>query len=287
MSPSLLHWPSNYCSPRQPAIAEPRLKLMAAGQNGLISEIDWNTGRAVRNIGQYLYRRQFIGLTAAEDGTLFAIGRFIEDFQPNRLFKFDPSGRGFGGAKYLGGHAPGVEVNEGDLDFDPTSGKLYVIGQGGGLRTLDPNTALFTGTIPTPDLTNTGVPPIEYRYYTAMAFSADGTLYVLDSRQSHLYAVDKNNGSVLTSVPVVPGLSTFTSVGMDFHPQTGILYLTVPGGLYTLDPNTGTRAFIGAHSSIPQFNAYSGLTFVEVPEASSFVLLACFFGAVTLTVRRR
>jgi len=268
---------------------------MAVNTQGLIAELDWNTGRATRYDTRYYsgigFPSGFRTIGAAGEGPLF-VGLY--EFLPSggvgyRLRKLDP------GTLLSASPSVGLGIDSGfdELDVESTSGQLYgLYGYVGPrfLATIHPDTGQFITQIPLVDLPTDA-------YFSAFAFHENGTPYILDIRGNRLWSIDKTNGEILSTTSIVPswphpGTPTWSGgeAGMDFHPQSGTLYVTVARELYTLDPSTGMTSLIGSlGTSLPTFfgSLNEGLAFVEVPEASSFVLLACFFGAVTLTVRRR
>jgi hypothetical protein len=152
------------------------------------------------------------------------------------------------------GDALGLDVHEGDIDFDPVTGVLYGVGA---WRPDQRHPCLFTVDLATGTGTiiNEIGPPVLPINSAAMAFDQSGTLYVLDagwnySAETRLFTVDKATGALLTAQVVTPALSIGAVAGMDFSGFDQTLYV-VDGGdiadrmLFTLDPVTAILTPIG------------------------------------------
>lgn len=168
----------------------------------------------------------------------------------------------------------GVAFGEGDLDFDPISGTLYAVGfDTNALFTLNPLNGSYThkGFM-------TGIVDA-----SAMAFDGLGKLYVIDSATDMLHEINPSNANVLSSVPLSLALGDL--IGMDFDPQSGMLFVADGGAgstdmLFTLDTGTGALTSIGTTRT----GGLSGLAFV-VPEPAT--LLFAGLGLLGLVARRR
>ncbi|MBN2473948.1 MAG: M10 family metallopeptidase C-terminal domain-containing protein [Pirellulales bacterium] len=134
-----------------------------------------------------------------------------------------------------------IEIQEGDIDFDPTTGALYgVRGNGNYLYKIDVGTGHAS---PIGQVAQIKDP-------SAMAFDQTGNLYVIDPQMGVLLRLDKSNAAIITSVSLsLSGLGTFA--GMDFDPVTGRLYLVASGGsgsnpaLFAVDVNSGNLGLVG------------------------------------------
>lgn len=170
----------------------------------------------------------------------------------------------------------GLDVTEGDLDFDPTTGILYGLQTFGDDKLFTIDVATGLGSVVGTVLTNGDA--------SAMAFDAQGTLYVLDTRNELLLTVDP--ATALAGKVVSLSRSLGATAGMDFDPETGLLYVADggPGGtnaLYTLDPFAGVLSEIG-NTGLP--GGLSGLAFVPEPATGIFCLL---IGMILPRRRRR
>ena len=284
------------------ACAEPRYKLIALTESLAIDAIDPASGQVIAGSHRQVVNRTFlsddlIGVTASSDGRLFS---FQQGFAPSGSrrtlfieFNIDPA---------VPNRTVGLNL-EGparyDLDFDPTSGRIYSLVESSSdqyrLFQTNPQTGLGVSeqtiiqgiTRPT-----NGSPNI-----SAMAFRSDGSLFLLSGVTNTLFKVDKTTGSLLSTIPLTgPSLLGVSGVGMDFHPQTGALYViastptAVPsqrGNLYTLDPETGALALVGPNGSALRNFSPRGLAFVLVPEPATIVFIGSGLLIAGATVRRR
>ena len=142
-------------------------------------------------------------------------------------------------------------VTEGDIACDPTTGLLYAVDGPGTLFRINTTTGAgtFVGNIGTTlDL-------------SAMTFDAAGNLYVVDSFGPTLLKVDKNNGTILDTVPLDPVNQEVG--GLAFHPGGALFYA---GGtssiLYTLNTTTGAAFTVGP---VPVSSGVWGLAFAPDP----------------------
>jgi outer membrane protein assembly factor BamB len=280
------------------AHAEPQNKLVVLTDLA-IDAIDPASGQVIAGSRRQVTTRTFIsedliGVTASSNGRLFTI---MQGFAPSGSrstkfieFNLDPTVPNRSVSLGLGGPASY------DLDFDPTSGRIYSLVEGSSnqyrLFQTDPQTGLGVGeqtiiqgiTRPTNGSSN----------IDAMAFRNDGALFLLSSATNTLFKVDKTTGNLLSTIPVTGAI--LNGAGMDFHPQTGALYVisntptTVPsqrGNLYTLNPETGALALVGPNGAAARSFSPYGLTFVAVPEPATTVIIGGAMLIAAVTVRRR
>lgn len=230
--------------------------------NGSLWTIDQDTGAASGGIvtGEAL----IFGIAADADGSLFGlVGRLGP--LANHLVRINPAT----GALSDIGHT-GMDVFEGDLAFDPTTGDLYGIQHGPAdlalyLFRIDKQTA--QGTIVG------ALNPDRSADFSAMAIDAAGNLYVLDTRNERLLHVDKSNAAILSSVPISVPLGA--GAGMAFHPATGALFVAdgLADGtdtLYDADVATGSLAPIGP---LGLNDGAQALTFIPEPGSAAAIAL--------------
>lgn len=151
----------------------------------------------------------------------------------------------------------GVQVFEGDVDFDPTTGTLYALqdsGPGGdetNLFSIDLSSGATTIIADLQPALGTD------RDYSAMAFTDDGRLYLLNTDLDEIIRVDPTTGAVLSSLPLtLPGFPSpdlGNCAAMDFEPVTGQLYLADGcdagnDALYIVDLATGVMTEMGPTS---------------------------------------
>lgn len=182
-------------------------------------------------------------------------------------------------------------VFEGDLDFNPVNGKLYGMSQSFGTQ---PSVSHFLFEIN--PLTGAASNPVQIGLAgqltdpSAMAFAADGSLYILDARintSAVLFQVNPSTGGLIRSVTLP---TTFNAAaGMDFHPATGLLYFAddpilsnriSSGSMHTFDIHTGLYTRLGFLGTF----GIAGLTFI--PEPSSAMLLFAATALLTRNCRR-
>lgn len=248
------------------AIAD--VPLIGLTWGGELYDIDASTGAASnpRSTGDVA----MIGIADTPTNSLYTISTGLAA-TPHALLRIDAQ---TGATQYSGD--TGEAMAEGDLDFDPVSGMLFATHPTAGaiLLTVDTVTgqSFRVGLVP-------GASDL-----SAMAFTDDGSLYMLDTTQDVLYRVDPADASVISSVNVSHNFHVLA--GMDFHPDTGVLYVADGDGsfdlrtLYTLDISTGNTTEVG---HIANIRGISGLRFV--PEPATALLLAC--GALVGIGRRR
>lgn len=230
--------------------------------NGSLWTIDQGTGAASDGVvaGEAL----IFGIAADADGSLYGlVGRLGP--LANHLVRIDPAT----GAISDIGHT-GMDVFEGDLAFDPTTGDLYGIQHGPAdlalyLFRIDKQTA--QGTIVG------ALNPTRAADFSALAFDPGGDLYVLDTSNERLLHVDESNAAILGSVPISVPLGA--GAGMAFHPDSGALFVAdgLADGtdtLYDANVATGNLTPIGP---LGLSDGVQALTFIPEPGSAAAIAL--------------
>ncbi len=226
-----------------------------------------------------------LGLSFGPDGRLYS---FTDSFgsingvsNNGALYTIDAA---TGAATPVAGDL-GLDVfGEGDLDFNPLTGELFIVTSSAGttaLHTVDLNTGLAT-TVGATDATNA----------SGMAFQpGTGRLFVLDTTfafpptTSFFLEIDPATGATLNSVEL--GLALGTVAGMAFDPITGDLYLAdgdfnATNTLYTIDLNTFDLTVVGetvAGQPPAGLGGLAGLAFIPAPGAAALFGLAGILAA--------
>jgi Ca2+-binding RTX toxin-like protein len=236
------------------------IPLVGNSYSGRLYDVNPATGQASnpRFIGR------FIDVTYSPDAKLYGLtltGGGSGSLFPNTIYEIDP----ILGTTTQIYPTPLVNVKEGDLDFDPTTGLMYGVQIGSvfpQLFVIDVNnkTSNVIGNVG-----NT------IRDLSALAFDKTGTLYALDTTNEQLLTLDKSSGAIqaIASLNIKLG----SVAGMDFDPATGKLWVadgdSVAGfgtnRLYTLDPTSGTLTEIGA---LGVSDGLAGLEFLSFTPAS-------------------
>lgn len=273
----LAYFMTSAVSRAQPILIGITGNLTTTSPTTKLFEIDQLTGLASnpRDTGIFL-----IGgiSTQPSTGNLFGLTTFVSS-PANSLIKINP----ITGVPTTVGPTGLQLVVEGDLAFNPLNGLLYGIqdaGSTGLVRNLfqinpDSGTATTIGSMNTQG------------DYSALAFNSAGTLFTIDdgvTGNSLLHTIDPNTGQITDSKTMNVDLGG--GVGLTFDPITGTAYVgdggqTGTGLFYSLNVSTGFLTPIGP-TGIP--GGIVGLSFVTVPEPSSFVLIGLAF--VTYSVRR-
>ncbi len=250
-----------------PALA-PAAELLGTDFDGLLYDVSFLTGTASNprdtGIGA------LSGIAMSPSGEMFGY-----DAATNILFQIN---------MMTGSSTPvgfmGLDVTEGDLDFQPGTGILYGVQTQGADRlfTIDLATGLASvvGTIAaSADI-------------SAMAFRDDGTLFALDTLNETLHTLDPATGGILTTVALSTPLGS--AAGMDFDPVTGWL-VVADGGYNTQGNPTGTNMLYSVdiptgilipHGPTGLAFGLSGLEFVPEPGSLGLLVLG-----VVLCGRRR
>ncbi len=178
---------------------------------------------------------------------------------------------------------------EGDLAFDPTSGILYFInyypGGNAGLQlvTIDPANGSFAV------VGDTGI----VGDFSAMAFDAQGRMWVVNTANQYLLEIDKNTAAVLSSIPLVlpTGLNLADVGSMGFDPYTGTLYYADgqymgvgSRSLYTVDTASGVMTLVAQLGSPVYANGLSGMVFPTVDVVSFTAIASSVNAGSTLTL---
>lgn len=197
-----------------------------------------------------------------------------------------------GAVTYIGA---GFTINPSDsfgMDFDPVADAIRLIGAGDTNIRINPTTGAL---ISTDSTINPGTPAVTHIAYTNSAFGpapATAALYALDAFTDSLYTVNPANGGTLSLVGAA-GLNVSGFGGFDIDGATGVAYasfrLNGVSTLYSINLATGAASAIGAINN-PN-GAVDGLSVApaasNVPEPSSFALIAFGIGALAVRARRR
>jgi DNA-binding beta-propeller fold protein YncE len=217
------------------------------------------------------------GVVFGSGGTLYGLTMSLSSV-PNSLVTIN---QGTGVSTLVGATGLGA-IREGDIAFDPSTGALYGM-QDQPLNSLnlfriDPLTGVATTIGPLGTVVG---PPVDF---SAMAFNAAGTLFIIDTSADVLLTVDKSTAAILTTTSLSVNLGGLA--GMAFDPVTGIAYVADGGpgtnSLYTLNTSNGVLSLVGAMGAP---NGAAGLSFTPsaIPEPSTIGLV--LFGFVVLAVR--
>jgi Ca2+-binding RTX toxin-like protein len=212
----------------------PATRLIGTTFSGTLLDIDKDNGNV------YLPRTtptSVIGISQSPaDDLIYAIRQ-----SPVELITIDS---GTGAPSLIG--RLNVDLQEGDIDFDPTTGELYGLyafsGQQRVLFKVNTTTAVVTV-----------VGPITATDASAMAFDDSGNLFAIDPVAGVLLQLNKSTGATLSTISLSKGGSLGALAGMDFDPIGGELYLVhsqAIGGplqsLFQVDMTTGTLSNLGA-----------------------------------------
>ena len=238
------------------------------GVHANLYRIDESRGAATL-VGDTGFDR-FNGLAFRNDGVLFG-------YRGGALYSINSTS---GAATQVG--LLGINSPEGGLAFDPISGVLFGVSSTltDTLLTIDPRTGLATAVGP---LGSAG------RDVSGLAFDSRGTLYgaaFRDNNADNLVTINTTTGAAATIGPLGTnqGPAAGSSVGgLEFDPESGILYYSEGINLYTVNPSTGAASVIGPHGV-----EIAGLATI-VPEPAAAASLASMMWMVggPVFVRRR
>ena len=226
-------------SPTELAAAQPSAETMLGCDLwGTIYDVDRTTGAATNPRDTHIIA--LAGIVESNSGVLYGLTTGGGTPHPNSLYRID---KATGNWSLVG--VTGVWVIEGDLAFDPSTGKLYGLFEetqiptfGQYLLEIDPTTGSAARIGAFADIGD----------FSAMAFHSDGRMFVLDAENSELLEIDPATASVLRSV----GLSAWLNrtAGMAFDPISETFFFEHGNNkgnsrLYTLDSDTGILTTVG------------------------------------------
>ncbi len=180
------------------------------------------------------------------------------------------------------GPVGGLLTSEGDIDFDPLTGRLY------GVTSQLGESVLFE--IDTAGVGTTVISNVDAGDLSGMAIDNSGNLWALDTSfvfdatrpGARLLRLDTGTGDVLQEIQTDTVLGTVA--GMDFDPFTNQLYIADgdfagTNNLYTVDFITGSLDLVGPtglDGAPTGFGGLSSLTFVPAPGAAPLLAIALF-----------
>jgi len=123
---------------------------------------------------------------------------------------------------------------------------FYIAGTRGNGAVYRWNPATPTTTPTLLGRTGSGTP-----YMPKLAFSANGTLYAIDTDVTRLYTIDQITGTALATGSALTGIPAPSGGGdIAFHPTTGVLYLIDGTTLYTVPLAGGALTNLGSITGI-------------------------------------
>jgi hypothetical protein len=239
-------------------------------EQAVLYDVDPATGAASNPRGTGV--GHVVGVAYSADGVLYGLTNSTAPTSPNSLVTFNPAT----GVAHVVGSTGLTSIFEGDLAYDPVSGKLYgCYNLRGGQREL------FT--IDTQTGTATAITTSLPGDLSAMVCTYGGSLYALDTTQESLLKVNKSTGALISSQSL--NLALGSTAGMTVDPYTGVCYVADGDSdgtdkLYTLDLATGVLTQVGP-TGLP--DGLAGLT-LPTPEPATLALLG--LGTVLLVKRR-
>jgi hypothetical protein len=174
----------------------------------------------------------------------------------------------------------GLSLPEGGLSFRPSDGTLF------GFGSLAAGDVLVTINTQTGAATVVGQLGPEGRDPSGLTFTPQGELYALATRDGlpdTLIRIDPQTAAVTTIGQLGTNISLATAptvAGLEFHPETNVLYYSDGATLYSVSRTSGFATPIGPHG----VTQISGLAAPPIPEPG-FVLLAA--AAAAFPRRRR
>lgn len=254
-----------------PAPGQGAVQLLGVDWGGMLYDIDPGTGLASHprdtGIGGVA------GIAFSPDGVLYGLNTF-DGVVESSLFTIDPAT----GSTTLVGQvvSNGWWISEGDLGFDPSSGRLFAVGAWGPGEPYLIEADRWTGAA-----SPIAAVPRDWDL-SAMAFDSRGRLFALELYGGQLVELDPVTGAVVSAIP----LALRGAVGgMALNPADGRFFVADgstngTNDLWSLDPDTGALAWIG-QTGVP--DGLAGLALVPEPAG---VLLLCA-GALVLSRRRQ
>jgi hypothetical protein len=139
------------------------------------------------------------------------------------------------------------------MAWDPTTSTMFASAANGSTATL------FTLDLATGAATPVG-PITDAPYTVGIAVNGEGEMYGLDMLNDNLIAIDKATGAATVVGPI--GFNANYAQGMDFDPQTGVLYLAAynlssGGELRTANTSTGATTLVGPFPGGAEVDAFA------------------------------
>jgi hypothetical protein len=221
------------------------------GVNSSLYRVDESTGAATL-IGDTGFER-FGGLAFAPSGTLYG-------YTPGALYTLNTTTGAATRIGFLGTPAP-----EGGLAFQPGSGTLFAV------DSTDPNDELLTINLATGAASIVGPLGAAGRDTSGLTFLPDGRLLgvALAGGLDRLIEINPTTGAAFTIGVLGPNVGLPSVGGLEFDPDSGILYYSDASNLYSVNVTSGAATLIGAHGVFEM----SGLA-AAVPEPVGLALLA-------------
>jgi len=193
-------------------------------------------------------------------GLAFNSAGVLYGYTPGALYTINTSTGAATRVGLLGMNAP-----EGGLAFQPGTGTLFAVSSTltDTLLTINPSTGVATTVGP---LGSAG------RDTSGLAFSAAGVLYGVayrDTNADSLITINTTTGAATIIGPTGTNVTAPVVGGLEFDPDSGILYFSDNASLYTVNTATGLATLIGPHG----FTGMAGLA-ATVPEPASVSLIA-------------
>jgi len=192
-------------------------------------------------------------------GIAFNSAGVLYGYSPGSLYTIDTT---TGTATRVG--LLGVNAPEGGLAFQPGTGTLFAVSStlSDTLLTINPSTGVASTVGP---LGSAG------RDTSGLAFSPAGVLYGVafrDGNADQLITIDTTSGAASPIGLLGTNVTTPTVGGLEFDPDSGILYFSDNTNLYTVNTATGLATLVGPHG----VTGMAGLA-ATVPEPSTSCLL--------------
>ncbi len=220
--------------------------LIGNDYNGVLYDVNPSTG--VLSNPRPTGLVNLCGIAYSANGTLYGFTNLpMNGANPlGILYTINPAT----GASALVGNLGLADILEGDLAFDPTTGRLY------GIQGATPTTRTLFSINPATgvgaDIGAVISGPSVIDDLSAMAFDSAGDLYIVDVTPSTLLLVNKSTGTIIATISLsLKGLGS--TAGMAFDPVSGIAYLATGSNgvlpstdsLYTVNVSTGALTLVG------------------------------------------